>query len=739
MRRAALIIVLAALAFCACARGEGTSGYVVPTKGYEPVETADIVYTPENAPAVTAQIHNGVTYLFLPSGADPQELVIDGQAIPCRLTPGINTVTDNAGKARSFMVMQSANLRAVYLVSDDPENAGRAYIDGSADHSTVASAQSTITDAQGEPEYRGKVEKLRGRGNTTWEWGAKKPYQIKLEQKADLLNTGARNNTYLLLADCFDATLLHNTLALTVARQIGLPAPACEPVDLYYDGVYRGTYLLCEKPEVRQGMLDIPDYDKAIGKQYDTDGLPTAQAENRYGCPYQYLDGLNVYGGKDAAFLVEIDQYFYQTERAWVSTASGLHFTVQNPGSLSKEDGAYIGELLQRAENAVEHGGIDPDTGEKVSDLLDYESLAKFFLLSEWSKNPDYWRGSTFLYKPAGEDKLYAGPVWDFDIAFAVREQESGATGYLRDGESWLRDLCALPDFQETVRSVWESDVKPALQTLSLTPFTDRVAKSASMNFVLWPFAGEYNNINRDTVYPTWKGNLTYLQTYLSDRLQWLDQDLSGWMGYTITNASLTLSYRNADVSKNAVLSVANSRNNVTASDIHWQSEPDPDVAWHNLYTVNATLTAADGCALADGFSSTVNGCAVTTERRDERTAAIRFTFSGPQYEPALYDGDDYGMLYQYDYFVAHNPDAVEACGTEDPDALLEYFVTSGLYDELCGIETYVSQEFILNYEKKMNAYFMDDPSSCAEYYREHCVDEDLLGMAQPAFPAVKP
>ncbi|MCE5343562.1 MAG: CotH kinase family protein [Eubacteriales bacterium] len=733
----ALILLVFALACRGFALGEGSS--VVPEKGYEAVDTLDIVYTPADAPAITVQMHEGQAYLFLPSGAQVEALTIGGKSVPCTLTEGENTIRDALGKTLMLTVMQSANLRSVYLVSEDAENAGRAFVEANNRHTTVVQAELTIVNAQGKTDYRGVIQQLRGRGNTTWWWGAKKPYQLKLEKKADLLQNGHENRTFLLLAECFDATLLHNTLCLDIAQKLGLPSPAFEPVDLYYDGVYRGTYLLCEKVEVRSGLLDILNYNDLLSRQYDAENLPVLQADNRYGCPYQYLDGVDADNRENGAYLLEIDQYFYTTEDVWVSTASDLHFTVQNPGCLSKADGAYIGEFLQRIENALQNGGVEPETGQKVSDLLDFQSLAQFFLLSEWSKNPDYWRGSTFFYKPAGEEKLYAGPVWDFDIAFGIREGESGTTGYLRADEGWLGLLCAMPDFQETVRAVWENELEPMLSALDLDAYMDRVAGSAAMNFTLWPYGGGYNNINKDTVYGTWTENLDFLRDYLTGRLEWMNGNIAGWAGHTVSAAALTLSYRNADVPACAQLTVTNSRNNVALSDVQWQTAPDTAVPWHNLYTVTATLTVADSCKLAEGFAVTINGDPVTQLSADTRTAKLRFSFSAPKYESALYDGDDYGMLYQYDYFVAHNPDIVEECGTDDPAEMLDYFVSSGLYEELTGIETYVPEAFINNYYEMMDAYYMCDPESCAQYYRENVVKEDLLGMEQEAFPDVLP
>ena len=71
-----------------------------------------------------------------------------------------------------------------------------------------------MLDAAGEAVYDGKLTQIKGRGNSTW-LQAKKPYQIKLKEKADLLQSGEKanaNKTWILLANAVDASLLRNQI-----------------------------------------------------------------------------------------------------------------------------------------------------------------------------------------------------------------------------------------------------------------------------------------------------------------------------------------------------------------------------------------------------------------------------------------------------------------------------------------------------------------------------------------------
>jgi hypothetical protein len=56
-----------------------------------------------------------------------------------------------------------------------------------------------------------------------------------------------------------------------------------------------------------------------------------------------------------------------------------------------------------------------------LTELADLESFVKYFLLSEFTVNPDAYISSFYLYKNGANDKIHAGPVWDFDFALGNR------------------------------------------------------------------------------------------------------------------------------------------------------------------------------------------------------------------------------------------------------------------------------------------------------------------------------
>ena len=160
--------------------------------------------------------------------------------------------------------------------------------------------------------YEGKLSHIRGRGNSTWTYSVKKPYQIKLDKASDLMECGEPAKTWVLLGNYFDKTLLRNRIGLNLAAEMGMEY-ACHvrPVDLYYDGVYRGSYLLSEKIEIKTNRVEIRDledaFEKTNAETADLDSLPRVQGKAANGYLCQYIKGLNTPEDITGGYLLEID------------------------------------------------------------------------------------------------------------------------------------------------------------------------------------------------------------------------------------------------------------------------------------------------------------------------------------------------------------------------------------------------------------------------------------------------
>ena len=203
--------------------------------------------------------------------------------------------------------MVTPNSSSMFITSDNPAQ-DRIYVDSSKNNETTA--QMILTGANGTVLYNGSLTQIKARGNSTFAHYAKKSYQIKLGEKSDLIGQNQNVKTWVLLANYGDATLMHDKFFKDLAAQMNMPYVAgCNWVNLWYDGEYRGVYLLSEKNSVGSTGVNITNMEdaySALNPGYGT-SVQIGQGVNKYGQAYAYTMGLtdpeNITGG----YLIELN------------------------------------------------------------------------------------------------------------------------------------------------------------------------------------------------------------------------------------------------------------------------------------------------------------------------------------------------------------------------------------------------------------------------------------------------
>ena len=269
----------------------------------------------------------------------------------------------------------------------------------------ISSTVYVISDG-GKKVHIGEKTGIRGRGNASWGF-AQKPYRIKFDKKAKLLDAPAEAKKWTLISPYGDKSMMRNILAFEISRRVGAKyTPYCQPVDVIFNGEYRGCYQLCDQIDIREGRVDITEM-----KPEDNTG-----------------DALT--GG----YLIEIDANATK-EKCYFWSNKGIPVTIKSPDDekITAQQKKYIEDCFNNVLNKVfsdhfthEDWGYYP--------YFDIDSFLKHFIVGELSGNTDtYW--STYMYKERGDQKLYTGPVWDFDIAFdndsRTHNELNHPTGYL--------------------------------------------------------------------------------------------------------------------------------------------------------------------------------------------------------------------------------------------------------------------------------------------------------------------
>ena len=502
---------------------------------------------------------NGKKYLFLPAYMHDQALVLEFSGISSvfigdmELSNGMavdaiaDGVTLRLGKnGSSVTVMESANLPAVHIAT---ASGSLDHIHAKKGNKEKGSMQIVWPDGG---TAQAELDAIKGHGNATFVY-EKKSYQIKLEEKLALpgMNEGKR---YVLLANQHENSLLRNRITFALARALELPyTPECMSVDLYVNGEYRGSYLLCDKVTIASGSVNITESEEAIKEANEAyierGGEPEAYGTNEYevgtckgvSWPREPED---VTGG----FLFELEyKDRYAEEASGVVTQRGQPVVVKEPEEMSAAQGEYASTLLNSFERAIfAADGVDSETGRHYTEIADFDSLVRKYMIEEICKNYDGNKSSQYFFKDsdAVDPLLYAGPVWDYDSAWGnyAREGSLGPAepeglSIARQGYeySWWPALYQHQEFRDAVRSVYESELRPLLQVLtgareaqadgevkSLDAYADELSASAEMNFVRWRVLNHETRAVKTGA--TYAENISYLKNWIEARMAYLDK-----------------------------------------------------------------------------------------------------------------------------------------------------------------------------------------------------------------------
>ena len=538
----------------------------LPDGAFAPSELLGTVSARVDGRTVTGLSADGSQYLFLPASADLNKLALSVDTQNCtnptvelqgskgteKLGKTVNvtkladaddglytlTVLINGKAAGTVCVAQSENLSALYITSDDPSAQGRDFVDAS--KSNIATAQMLLVDKDGKAVYDGALTQLKARGNTTFTVAEKKSYQIKLGKKSDLVACGEKVKTWTLLAGYNDATFLHDKLFKDLAASLGMPYTAASDwVDLYYDGVYRGTYLVSEKNAVNKTGVDITDMEDAyagVNAGYGSN-MTTATAENRYGQTYQYTTGLTEPANITGGYLLELNGTKLSgtpepkyDEASGFMTARGSAMNVKSPEWCGEDAMAYISEYYQAFEDAVyaqdadgNYTGYNAETGKYYYEYCDLTSLVQAYLLQSLSGNSDAFYSSFFFYKDV-DGIMYAGPVWDMEMTCG-----SGWNGYIGpdndfiNGRYLVSALLKIPGFRAAVSNYYHDTFLAQAQQLvgddgKVMTGAARLSASAAMNYRQWPLI-RVGNPNQSSHF--WPAGTTYADT-VADMNDWL-------------------------------------------------------------------------------------------------------------------------------------------------------------------------------------------------------------------------
>jgi hypothetical protein len=321
---------------------------------------------------------------------------------------------------------------------------------------------------------------IKIRGNTS-AYGEKKPYKIKLQEKADLLNRGNdkvySDKEWLLLRYDGLRTLVGFKLNELMQMQW---TPSFQFVNVMINGDYRGLYMLTES--VKRNTECRLNVDKT-------------------------------------GYIIEYDAYWWNEEVYFESEwTHPLNYTFKYPDNkdITKDQIECIKSYIDSLEVSIKTGG-------KYQQYIDIESWAKWLLAHDILGTLDDGGSNLYITKfdNTESSKLIMANLWDFDSSYTQTDKWANvhisSSHYFR---TLLKNMNPL--FQNTYNSIWH-DTQHEL-FLKMDDFLSKFIESNTASCV--DKATEIDNKRWKTNYQSVSEEINKAKLWLGSRQSFLNRNI---------------------------------------------------------------------------------------------------------------------------------------------------------------------------------------------------------------------
>ena len=323
-----------------------------------------------------------------------------------------------------------------------------------------------------------------------------------------------------------DKSLVRNVLIYELSNNMGQYASKTKFYELEINGVFQGIYVLMEKIKRDRNRVDI-----SKNKVEDITGGYIIKIDKPTGDGDWYDENI--------AFASQ-----YNTTGVLVDTGN-INFLYEYPKAddINEEQKKYIQDYIHLFETALISEDFESiENGYRQ--FIDLDSFIDFFILNEFSKNPDGFRLSTYLHKEKG-GKLKMGPIWDFNLAFGNVNYCDGDSPYgwahrfndICSGDNWQvpfwwNRFLDDPEYVSLLKERWailRSEILSS-DTVSgrLRGLQENLKGSSAIdkNFGKWLILGKYIWPNK-FIGDSYDSEINYLEEWINERFDWLDQNIN--------------------------------------------------------------------------------------------------------------------------------------------------------------------------------------------------------------------
>ena len=520
-------------------------GYVAYINGYEIGRSNNLPESGTFVPFNTQTSYDHEASLY--NGGIPESILVDSLELNNILTNGDNIFAVQLHNVSTSSSDMSGNFYLTFGITDDSEFYSEppswfqepiVYDESNLPLIIIDTYGSEIPDEPRIPAYMGIIDNESGvnqlsddfndydghitierRGNSS-QWNDKRPYRFETVDEAgennnvELLGMPEEND-WVLYAPWQDKTMIRNVLAYQLSNDMGRYASRTRYVELYLNGGYQGIYVLMEKI-------------KRDGDRVNISKLNPDESE-----------GDDLTGG----YILKFDWFFTGDNiGGFQSNNDGITYNYHypKPSDIVPEQEEYIQNYIDNFENIMlSPNYTNSSTG--YPSKMNVESFVDFILVQELAKNVDAYRLSTYIYKDkeSVDDRLTAGPVWDFNHGFGNCDY-----GQTWEPENWLLEYN--PEGGDQMSFWWEllwqdenfiAKVSQRYSELRSNIFSENhifeiidssvvhMGESINRNFLKWPVLGNYLWPNYQ-VFDTYDEEVLYLKSWITQRLSWMDSQI---------------------------------------------------------------------------------------------------------------------------------------------------------------------------------------------------------------------
>ena len=214
--------------------------------------------------------------------------------------------------------------------------------------------------------------KVKLRGHST-KLKKKQSYTIKFNKDTKLFNL-SKDNKYTLISNIFDKSLIRNKMVYDFSNKSKIKYTVKSLyVDLYLNNKYMGNYLLCDKIDIKENKVNIK---------------------------------------KNSDYLLEYDTINNENSKKYITTKNyKWRFQVKN--NINKYQEKDLINKLNKIETIIKKNNYND-----IKEYIDIDSFIDSYIIEEYFKDVDCNHSSLYFYLK--DNKLYAGPIWDFDLSMGL-------------------------------------------------------------------------------------------------------------------------------------------------------------------------------------------------------------------------------------------------------------------------------------------------------------------------------